>query len=54
MKKMRQGRLVLDLFLLFNKAYYEVNASGLQLSFNIFRQPSTWHTIKTNYKTLDY
>ena len=32
----------------FKKALYEVKASGLQLSFNIFRQPSTWHTIKTN------
>ena len=30
-------RLVLDLFLFFRKALYEVKASGLQLSFNIFR-----------------
>ena len=37
------GRLVPDLFLFFKKAVYEVKASGLQLSFNIF-----WHTIKTN------
>ena len=31
------GRLVLDLFLLFRKALYELRASGLQLSSNIFR-----------------
>ena len=31
------GRLVPDLFLFFKKALYEVKASGLQLSFNIFR-----------------
>ena len=36
---MRQGRLVPDLFLFFNKAYYEVKESGLQISFNIFRYP---------------
>ena len=30
------GRVVLDLFLFFRKALYEVKASGLQLSFNIF------------------
>ena len=30
------GRLVADLFLFFKKAYYEVKASGLKLSFNIF------------------
>ena len=30
------GRLVPDLILLFKKALYEVKASGLQLSFNIF------------------
>ena len=29
-------RLVLDLFLFFKKAEYEVKAGGLQLSFNIF------------------
>ena len=29
-------RLVPDLFLFFKKALYEVKASGLQLSFNIF------------------
>ena len=37
-----------DLFL-FLKTLYEVKASGLQLGFKIFRQPSTWHTIKSNY-----
>ena len=31
------GRLIPDLFLLFQKALYEVNASGLQLSFNILQ-----------------
>ena len=32
----KAGRLVLDLFLFFEKAYYVVKTSGLQLSFNIF------------------
>ena len=36
-------RLVPDLFLFLKKAWYEVKASGLQLSFNIFRESSTWH-----------
>ena len=31
------GRLVPDLFLFFKKAFHEIKASGLQLSFNIFR-----------------
>ena len=30
----------------FQKAFYEVNVSGLQLRFNIFQYPSTWCTIK--------
>ena len=30
-------RLVPDLFLFFEKALYEVNVGGLQLSFNIFQ-----------------
>ena len=34
-------RLVLDLFLFFKKALYEIKAYGLQLS---------WQTIKTKYK----
>ena len=42
-------RLVPDFILFFKKALYEVKACALQLSFNIFRLPSTWHTIKTNY-----
>ena len=29
-------------------AWYEVKASGMLLSFNIFRKPSTWDIIKTN------
>ena len=36
-------------FFAFKKGLYKVVASGLQLGFNIFRQPSTWDTIKTNY-----
>ena len=50
------GRLVPDVFLFFKKALYEVKASSLQLNFNIFRQSSTLHTIKTNcseLKTID-
>ena len=31
------GRLVLDPFLFFEKALYEIKASSLQLSFDIFR-----------------
>ena len=34
-------RLVPGFFLFFNKALHEVKASGLRVSFNIFRQPST-------------
>ena len=33
------GRLILDLFLFFKKALYEVKDSGLQLSVNIFHSP---------------
>ena len=40
------GRLVLDLFLFFKKALYEVKASLLQLNFNVFPWPKTWHTIE--------
>ena len=37
-REIRQaGRLVPDLFLFFKKASYEVNASVLQLSFNVLR-----------------
>ena len=32
-----EDRLVPDLFFFFKKAYYEVKANGLQLSFNTFR-----------------
>ena len=42
-------RLLPDHFLFFKKDLCEVKASGLQLSFNIFWKPSTWHTIKTDY-----
>ena len=41
-------RIVSDLFLFFKTALYEVKANELQLSFNIFREPLTWHIIKTN------
>ena len=40
-------RLVPDLYFLFKKALYEEKTRCLQLSFNIFSQPFTQHTIKT-------
>ena len=43
-------RLVPDLFLFFRKAIYEAKATGLQLSFNLFRESPIWHTIQTNCK----
>ena len=42
------GRLFSNLYLFSKKAQYEVKSSDMQLSLNIFRQPSTWHKIKTN------
>ena len=36
-EKNEVGRLVLDLFLFFRKAFYEVNTGGLQFGFNVFR-----------------
>ena len=39
-------RLIPDLFLFFKKPLYEVKGNGMQLSFNHFRQSSTWQTIK--------
>ena len=50
------GELVPDFFLFFKKTLYVMKASGLQLSFNIFRQPSTSHTVKLNcikFQTID-
>ena len=44
----KEGRQVPDLFLFFKKALYEEKISGLQLSFNIFRYPLSWLTIKTD------
>ena len=44
------GRIILsriDCFCFFKKGLCEVKAISLQLSFNIFRYSSTWHTIKT-------
>ena len=37
--KNEAGRLVRDLFLFFKKAKYEVQESGLQLSFSMFNSP---------------
>ena len=48
MQKMRQRDQFQTFYLYFKKALYEVKTSGLQLRFNIFRQPSTWDTIKVN------
>ena len=49
-QKMRQGdQFHPNLFLVFIKALCETKASGVQLSFSIFRQPSTQHTMKPNY-----
>ena len=42
------GRLVSDLFKFFKETLCQVKAGGLQVSFNIFRQPATSHKIKTN------
>ena len=42
------GKLVPGRFLFFRKALYQVKASGLQLDFITFRQPSNQHTIETN------
>ena len=37
MQKYVAGRLAPELFLVYKKALYEVNANVLQLSFNMFR-----------------
>ena len=54
MQKNALGKLVPDLFLLLKDTLCDVTTSGPQLSFHIFRESSTWHTIKKLYKTLDY
>ena len=41
-------RLVPDMFLFFKKDLCGIIIIGLQFSFSKFRQPSTWHTMKTN------
>ena len=46
--KNEAGRLVADLFLFFKYAQYDVKASGLPLSCNIFRQSSALDSMKTN------
>ena len=45
---MRQGDKYMTSFYFFKKDLYEVKASGLQLSFNIFRLLAAWHTTKMN------
>ena len=45
-----EGRLVPDFFFFCKKALFDVKASGLQHNFNMFRQPSAWHAIKTKCK----
>ena len=55
MPKMRKGRLAPDLFLkkkFLKKAYYEVKASGLQLSFNISIALNLAYSKNKLYKTL--
>ena len=42
------GKLVSDCFQVFKKALYQSKASGVQLDFTIFRQPSNQHKIETN------
>ena len=45
------GGLVPDLFLFFKKSLKEGKVGDPHLSFNIFRSPSTWYTIKELNKT---
>ena len=45
---MRHGNSLQISFCFFRKALYQVKASGLELHFTIFRQPSNQHTIETN------
>ena len=47
-------RLGADLLLFYKKSLYEVKANDLQLSFKIFRESSTWQTIKTKYMKFFY
>ena len=50
----KAGKLVPHLFLLFKIYLYEIKVSGLQLSLNIYGQPSTWTYNKNKlYKILD-
>ena len=55
-QKMKLGQLIeynkrkIFICLFFKTAWYKVKASGLQLSFYIFRSSSIWDTIQTNYK----
>ena len=46
---MRQETQFQTSFCFIKKALYEVKTSGLQLSFNHFRQFSAWQTINTKY-----
>ena len=48
MQKMGQGNQFQTAFCFLKKALYQVKASGLQLDFTIFRQPSNQHITETN------
>ena len=52
MHKVRQRDQFQISFCFLKKILYDVKESGLQLSFDVFRQPSTWHIIKTNFVKL--
>ena len=45
---MREGNQFQTVFCFFKKALYQVKTSGLELDFNMFRQPSNQHLIETN------
>ena len=45
----KTGRIFLDLFLYFRKALYKAKASGMQLGFTMFPQPSDEDAIKENF-----
>ena len=49
MQKIRRDTSSRPLLKKKKKSVNEVKASGLQLSFNVFQQPSTQNTIKTSY-----
>ena len=53
MQKMRQGRLVADLFLFFKKALCEVKVSGMELQYNLIALHLAFNKNKL-YETLRY